>query len=200
MGVDVMSLHIVHYPAAVLRQRAAPVSEVTPEVRAVAARMVELMHEARGIGLAAPQVGLPWRLFVAHVPPTGPDDEPGEEPRVLGELPATATEGPVVYINPRLSGFSRDLVAASEGCLSIPGITGDVRRPSTVTLEALDLEGKPFAVQARGLLARCWQHEFDHLEGVLCIDKFLPPDRRRAAKQLTAMEQAAGHLKAAARG
>ncbi|MCA9292725.1 MAG: peptide deformylase [Phycisphaerales bacterium] len=200
MSVDPAKLQIVHYPSPVLRQKAKPVDTITQEVRAVATRMLELMFEARGIGLAAPQVGLPWRMFVVHVPATDEDDDPDEPPRSPDHVPPTATATPQIYINPKLTGFSRDLVAQSEGCLSIPGITGEVRRPSSVTITALDLQGESITQQATGLLARCWQHEFDHIEGVLCIDKFLPPDKRRAAKHLQAMEEAAGHLGTAARG
>ncbi len=188
MPVEPAKLCIVRYPDPVLRQRAEPIETVTDEVRAVAARMLELMIEAPGIGLAAPQVGLTWRMFVVHVPESHPDDDPDEDNRSPGDDPPTATATPMVYINPMLSGYSRDLVSESEGCLSLPRITGQVRRPSVVTINALDAYGKPFTAQAGGLLARCIQHEFDHIEGVLCIDKFLPPDRRRAAKQLRVME------------
>jgi peptide deformylase len=203
MPVETDRLRIVRYPDPVLRRRADPVPAVTDEVRAVAARMLELMFEARGIGLAAPQVALPWRLFVVHVPASHPDDDDDEQDyRSPDDDPPTTTPEPRIYINPRLIGFSRDLVAASEGCLSIPGVTGEVRRPSIVTIEALDLHGRPFTSTATGLLARCWQHEYDHIDGVLCVDKFLPPDRRKAQKQLQVMEEDAASLsrEAAPRG
>lgn len=200
MSASPASLHIVHYPHPVLRRKADPIQTITDEVQAVAARMLELMFEARGIGLAAPQVALPWRMFVVHVPPNDEDDDPEEPARSPDHVPPTATATPQVYINPTLSGFSRDLVSHSEGCLSIPGVTGEVRRPSAVTITALNLRGERITQHATGLLARCWQHEFDHIEGVLCVDKFLPPDRRRAAKQLRAMEEAASQFGTAARG
>lgn len=119
-------------------------------------------------------------MFVAHVPAN-------EEDRFEGTDPMTATAAPVVYINPVLSEFSRDLVAYEEGCLSLPGIAGDVRRPSAVTIRATGLDGGEFAMRGEGLVARCWQHEMDHLDGVLIIDKMTPGARlrnRAAVKQL----------------
>ena len=105
-------------------------AEIDETVRAVAARMIDLMHEAQGIGLAANQVGLPWRMFVADVPVMDEDETPTEP-----DLP-TATAEPMVFINPTLSEPSRDLVPYDEGCLSLPGINGEVRRPSTITITA----------------------------------------------------------------
>ncbi len=155
-------------------------------VRAVAERMIELMRAAPGIGLAAPQVGLPWRMFVVEV---ATDDEGADPGRDARADPPSATLGPEVYINPLLSGYSRDLVPMSEGCLSLPDIEGEVRRPSGVTIEATGLDGQRFTREGAGLLARVWQHEFDHLDGVLIIDKMTPADRRKnksLVKQLEA--------------
>ena len=184
MPVDADKLRIVNYPAESLRAKTKPVAEITDEVRAVAERMVDLMYQAEGIGLAAPQVGLDWRMFVVDVPPS----EDGE--RSADASPASTTEGPVVYINPTISGFSRDLVPYEEGCLSLPRITGDVRRPSTCTISATGLDGQPFTQTGDGLLARCWQHEFDHLEGVLIIDKFDLATRRSVKNALETLASA----------
>jgi peptide deformylase len=175
MAVDPTSLEIVTYPHPALRAPGREIDAVDDTVRAVAERMVELMFEAEGIGLAAPQVGLPWRLFVAHVPEN--------EDRSLADDPATATPEPVVYINPTLADFSRDLRPFEEGCLSLPNITGEVRRPSEATIHATGLDGRPFTARAQGLLARCWQHEHDHLDGVLIIDRMthLSKAKSRAA-------------------
>ena len=169
MAPDVATLRILHYPAPVLRQRAEEVPEITDSVRAVAARMIELMHEADGVGLAAPQVGLPWRLFVAN------SREEGDADRT--------------YVNPRLVRLDGDLVAAEEGCLSLPGIRAQVRRPESAVIVATDLDGREFQVESASLLARVWQHEYDHLDGVLILDKMSPLDRiatRRAVKELVA--------------
>ncbi len=185
MGVDVGNLRIVSYPASVLRKRAEAVPAVTDEVREVARRMIELMFEAEGVGLAAPQVGLGWRMFVCHVPES---DDPEDE-RSLTSDPVSATRDPMVCINPVLSEPERDLVSYEEGCLSLPDIRGDVRRPSAITLTAQGLDGKRFTLRGYGLLARCWQHEFDHLEGVLILDRMTQPSKiknRQAVRSLEA--------------
>ena len=194
MPVNPDQLAIVKYPAEVLKQRSAPVPEVTDLVRDVARRMIELMHKAEGIGLAANQVGLAWRLFVVDLPPS---DDP-EDGRSLADTPASATDGPRVYINPVFSDPRRDLVAEEEGCLSLPEIRGEVRRPSQITISALGLDGKPFTLRAQGLLARCWQHEMDHLDGVLILDRMTQTSRAKNKNAVRTLEQRAGH--AAARG
>ncbi|MGH7130885.1 MAG: peptide deformylase [Phycisphaerales bacterium] len=185
MAIDPAKLEIVNYPASVLRQRAKPVPKVTDEVRAVAARMIELMFQAEGIGLAGPQVGLSWRLFVVHVPSTAPD---AEEPRSVESDPPTATAKPTVYINPTLSKPEGPLEPMDEGCLSLPDIRGRVLRPELITVTATDLEGRQFTQRAGGLLARCWQHEFDHLEGVLIIDKFSQASRLKNRAKIRDLE------------
>lgn len=185
MPVDPATLHIRKFPDAVLRRRAAEIDAVTDEVRAVAERMVGLMFEAEGIGLAAPQVGLPWRLFVAFVP------EYPEEGRTLGDDPATAQAEPEVFINPVLSNFTGELEPYEEGCLSLPEITGEVRRPTGVTIEATDLAGERFTRRAAGLLARCFQHEYDHLDGVLIIDRMTPMARLKNRARVRDLEKLA---------
>lgn len=191
MPVDPSSLIIVHHPESVLRKRAARIDTVNDEVRAVARRMIDLMHEASGIGLAAPQVGLSWRMFVCHVPAV-------EGERVLGADPVQATASPMVCINPVLADPARDLVPYEEGCLSLPDIRGDVRRPSEITLTAQGLDGTSFTLRAAGLLARCWQHEVDHLDGVLIIDKMSPIHRMRNRQAIKALESGSANATAGA--
>lgn len=172
MPIDSEQLRIVHFPDPVLRQRAEPVPEITDEVRAVASRMLELMHDAKGAGLAAPQVGLSWRLFVTAA---GEEDDQDR-----------------VYVNPVLSGLSGPPEGADEGCLSLPGITAEVRRPTTATITAQDLDGGTFTLTSDEWLARVWQHEFDHLEGTLILDRMTPMSRlatRKAIKELKAAAQ-----------
>ena len=111
--------------------------------------MLETMHEAPGIGLAAPQVGIGKRIIVVHI---------GEE------------DGPYVVVNPVLENFEGEAVA-TEGCLSIPGIVGDVTRALKCTVTGVDRNGRKFRLDADGLVARCFQHEVDHLDGVLITDK-----------------------------
>lgn len=169
MPVDPKSLTLQIYPAPVLRKRAAAIAEITDEVRAVAAKMIEMMRAEEGIGLAAPQAGLSWRMFVVDVPPS--------EDRSADADPPTATRGPVVYINPVLSQPVGVPTPLEEGCLSLPDIRGDVLRPPVITITALDFEGRSFTATGGGLLARCWQHELDHLDGVLIIDRMTQMSR-----------------------
>lgn len=169
MSTVASRLKIVVHPDPVLRQKALPVDRVTDEVRAVARRMIELMHEAPGVGLAAPQVGLSWRLFVAN-----DTREPGNDK---------------VFINPVLSDPTREVEDYEEGCLSLPGVTAHIRRPKGVTIDAVGLDGKPFRIISDDFAARVWQHEYDHLDGVMILDRMTPIDRmanRRAIKELEA--------------
>lgn len=184
MPVDAKSLLLQIYPAEVLRRKAEPVAKVNAEVRAVAERMIEIMREVEGIGLAAPQVGLSWRLFVADVPPD-------EEDRTPDSDPPTATRGPVVYVNPRLSVPTGAPEPAEEGCLSLPRIRGDVYRPPIITITATDLKGEEFTQTGAGLLARCWQHEVDHLDGVLIIDRMTQLSRLKNRVTLKGLEKSA---------
>lgn len=176
------------YPDPILRQKAHAIEEVTDEVRAVAARLIELMHEADGIGLAAPQAGLPWRMFVAYVPAIAEFD------RHLGDDPMTAHAEPQVYINPSILSMEGDLEPYEEGCLSLPEIHGDVRRPPIVTIEATNLDGERFRERSQGLLARCMLHENDHLDGVLIIDRMTPMSRLKNRSRLKDLEKQAAIL------
>lgn len=167
MTADPEKLEIVLYPHPALRGVAEPVGEIDDSIRAIVKKMIELMHEAPGVGLAAPQVGLPLRMFVAN--PTG---EQGDDR---------------VYINPQLVNPQGPNAPREEGCLSLPGINVEVRRPSAITIRATDEQGQPFEDSADDLLARIWQHEYDHLQGVLIIDNMSMIDRmanRRAIREL----------------
>ena len=169
MAVDPSTLRILHHPRPVLRRKAQPVEAVDDQVRAVAERMIELMHGAPGVGLAAPQVGLSWRMFVAN--PTG---EAGDDQ---------------VFINPRFVSLSADTEASEEGCLSLPEVQVEVMRPRAATIAATGPDGAEFQRSAEGFAARVWQHEFDHLEGVLILDRMSRLDRlanRRAIADLEA--------------
>jgi len=170
MAVDVEHLQIVHYPDSSLRRKAEPIAEVTDEVRAVAAKMLALMREHRGVGLAGPQVGLPWRLFVAN--PTGHADDDR------------------VYINPVLREPTRYTDRAEEGCLSIPDVRGPITRPVGITIEAIDERGEPFTDTSEDLPARIWQHETDHLDGVLILDRMTPGDLRVNRRAIESLEAA----------
>lgn len=184
MSVDPLSLFIQIYPAPILRERANEV-DPTPEVRAVAHRMVDLMRGADGIGLAATQVGLPWRLFVAELP-----DDPDEGFSAAAD-PSTATGPPVVYLNPVVERSTGAPALYEEGCLSLPGIRGELPRPPEVEMSWTDLEGQRHTARAAGLLARCWQHELDHLDGVLIIDRMTQMARMKVRAAVKALEKSA---------
>jgi peptide deformylase len=147
--VTVRVLHVLGSP--VLRQRAPEVARVDDGVRLLVDDLFETMQAAKGVGLAAPQVGVSQRVAVVDV---GEDFGP-----------------PLVLINPRIVESSAELETAEEGCLSIPDIFGDVERPLSVVLEALDRDGKPYRVSATGYRARAIQHEIDHLDGILFLDR-----------------------------
>lgn len=169
MPVDVEKLRIVLYPHPALRTKAKPVEAITDEVRLVAGRMLELMHDAPGVGLAAPQVGLSWRLFVAGPGGEGKDDR--------------------VFINPVLIDPSREVEDYEEGCLSLPEITGQIRRPIRISVEATDLDGQRFRLTSDQLPARVWQHETDHLDAILIIDRMAPMDRMANQKAVRELEK-----------
>jgi peptide deformylase len=155
-------LKVRRYGDPVLRRRAAPVESVTPEIRRLAADMVDTMYDEVGIGLAAPQVGISMRLMVVG-------DEEGRGVQVLVNPAITAQGG---------------TVTAEEGCLSLPGIFAHVTRSEWVTLQAQDLEGQLVSMTARGLRARVFQHELDHLDGVLFIDRLEPVLRDRIKRRI----------------
>jgi peptide deformylase len=185
MPIVPSNLSIVHYPADVLRKKAAPVAKVTDEVRAVAERMLEIMRQEEGIGLAAPQVGLSWRLFVVDIP--------SNENHRADATPPEATIGPQVYINPVLSQPQGAPCRLEEGCLSLPDIRGEVLRPPIITITATGLDGQSFTTTAAGLLARCWQHEMDHLDGVLILDRMTQMSRIKNRAAIRDLERDAAH-------
>jgi peptide deformylase len=172
MSVDPDRLKILIYPDPALREKGQPVDPADETVHAVARRMLQLMHEADGVGLAAPQVGLPWRLFVTNGRDIDPEDR--------------------VFINPQLNPGRGQMVTEEEGCLSLPGINVQVRRADHVDITAHGLNGEPLSLSADGFLTRIWQHENDHLDGVLIIDRMSPMDRLATRKALKGLKMAAG--------
>jgi peptide deformylase len=156
---------IVFHPAAVLRQKAKPVAKVDGFVVELVRDMHRLAKEYDGIGLAAPQVGESLRVFVTCA--------------LYGE-PERA------FINPRIE-LSGAIVGDDEGCLSLPEIRAEIMRPPVARITALDIEGNEFTLEREGIWARVWQHEYDHLEGVMIIDRMRPLDKlanRRALRDL----------------
>jgi peptide deformylase len=155
-------LKVRKYGDPVLRRRAAEVTDVTPDLHKTIADMIETMYDEAGIGLAAPQVGISLRLMVV-----------GHDGR----------SAPRALINPVLAGRGGELTA-EEGCLSIPGVFAQVTRSEWVDLEAEDVDGRPVKIHGKGLLARVLQHEMDHLDGVLFIDRLDPVTRDRIKRRI----------------
>jgi peptide deformylase len=149
------------YGDPILRRKAMHVQEVTPELRRLISDMVETMFHQVGIGLAAPQVGIPYRLLVM-------DDGKG---------------GARALVNPVITQRSGSVVD-EEGCLSLPGIYADVERSKSVTIEATDEDEQPVNIEATGMQARVIQHEMDHLDGILFIDHLSPVARDRIKQKI----------------
>jgi peptide deformylase len=161
-------LKIINYPDPRLKKRSVEVTAFDDRLRALAARMFELMRAEKGVGLAAPQVGENIRLFVMNA--TG---EPGDDR---------------VYVNPILSDPDGE-EEAEEGCLSLPEIRADILRSKSMRIDAQDLEGKPFQEVRDGFVARVWQHETDHLNGTLILDRMGPVAKMAARRFLKDLEE-----------
>ncbi len=159
-----MSLLTIITPSnPILRRKARPIADPrTPEIQRLIDDMIETMRDAPGVGLAAPQVAEPIRLAVIEYAPDPEDLPEGVEP------PAAKL---YVIVNPEITGRSEEMVDGAEGCLSIPGYAGMVMRHNAVTIKALNRQGRPIRIKAEGWLARIFQHEIDHLDGVLFIDR-----------------------------
>lgn len=162
-----MAIRQIHFLGnEVLRVPGEAISEFDDKLRALVNDMFETMYHAEGIGLAAPQIGISLRLCVLDVQ----DDEGSDA-------------GRLALVNPEVVRASRQTDKATEGCLSIPGLEEFVTRPARVTVRATDPTGEPIEVEADGLLARALQHELDHLDGLLFIDRVSPLKRRMLLKK-----------------
>ncbi len=166
--MDLDRLRIIKYPDPRLRKRSDPVSEITPDLPDLTARMFELMYEVRGLGLAAAQVGINLRFFVTN--------HTGEE----------ADER--VYINPEFLDLS-GTTERDEGCLSLPELYVPLKRAQRCRIRAMDLQGNAFEEEAEDLLARAWQHEIDHIDGRLIIDYMTPTQKIANRRLLKKLEQ-----------
>jgi peptide deformylase len=162
-----MKLPIVAYGDPILRKKAEEIDEDYPNLKELISDMFETMYAARGVGLAAPQIGLPIRLFVIDASPFAEDDEEDEGDPTLKDFKK-------VLINPIIIEEKGDKWGFSEGCLSIPDINEEVMRPSHVVINYLDEDFEEHEVELSGLAARVVQHEYDHIEGKLFIDKLSP--------------------------
>ena len=159
-----MSLPICNYGNPILRKKAVEVTEITGQIHELAKDMLETMYEERGVGLAAEQVGRTERMFVIDIPPESDLDDAGQR-----ENPEITM--PMVLINPKVTGHTEDVQVGPEGCLSFPDIFANVERWYEIDAEYMDLEGHIQKIPAKGLLSRAIQHELDHLDGILLVDR-----------------------------
>lgn len=154
---------VVKFGDPVLKSKASPVTEFGPELRAEVERMIAIMRDGLGVGLAATQLGALRRLLVFQA---GPDNEP------------------TALVNPEIEWMSEEAAVAEEGCLSLPRVSMDVERPLHVTVRGRDVEGEPIEIDASGLEARVLQHEIDHLDGILILDRTTREQRKGALRAL----------------
>ncbi len=160
---------LVYADNPILRRKSRRVQQVTPALRALIDDMIETMRAANGIGLAAVQIGVPERVIVVELPVETEDDDEDEADARPKQL--------YVLINPEIRRASAEMEEGVEGCLSVPGWAGEVPRHMAVTVRGLDAKGKPLRLKAEGLLARVLQHEIDHCEGILFIDRIEDPEK-----------------------
>ena len=163
-------MEIIKYPHPTLRYRSKPLKRIDSALRETVAEMFQLMYEAQGIGLAANQVDLPYRLFVLNV----------HEERLK--------DHEMVFINPVIS-KPKDPDEKEEGCLSLPGVYAQVRRPASIHVTALNLAGEPIEGEFSGLLARAIQHETDHLDGILFIDRLVDLTKKQLQDDLNRFQK-----------
>ncbi len=165
--IDIEKCRITHYPAQVLAGRARPVEKIDDNIRQLVEKMTDIMLENKGVGLAAPQAGVPLRLFIISLEQT--------------------KENVKVYINPTVTPTG-ELDSTEEGCLSVPGVVTKVRRYEKCKVTATDLDGNEFIEEAEGLLSRVLQHEYDHIEGLTIVNRMGQTARIVHRKQLKALQ------------
>jgi peptide deformylase len=166
--IDVQKCRITHYPAEVLAGRAKPVEKIDDNIRQLVQKMTDIMLENKGIGLAAPQAGVPLRLFIISLNGT--------------------RENVRAYVNPKITP-SGEFDAIEEGCLSVPGVHTKVRRYKKCAVTATDLNGREFTDEAEGLYARALQHEFDHIEGTTIVNRMGQVAKIAHRRQLKKLEE-----------
>jgi peptide deformylase len=155
--------HVIKFGDPVLKSKASPIANFNPELRSEVERMIEIMRDGLGIGLAATQLGVLRRLLVFQA---GPESEPA------------------ALINPEVEWLSEEMAVAEEGCLSLPKVSMDVERPLYARFSGRDVEGERIVIEAAGLEARVLQHEIDHLDGILILDRTIREQRKAALRAL----------------
>src|SRR3989338_578992 len=180
-----MILPIVHYGHPVLRQKGAEIRSISKSIQKLAKDMIETMHAANGVGLAAQQVGQALQLTVLDVTGT---DRPSQLFLGVREITLSSMM-PLVLINPQMTRKEGEEIG-SEGCLSFPGIGGDILRAGTVHISSIGLDGNPLQFTATGLLSRAIQHELDHLNGIRFIDRMATELRKTLDPEIKSIEKA----------
>ncbi|RMD83233.1 MAG: peptide deformylase [Lentisphaerae bacterium] len=175
-------LPVSHYGAPELRRPSRAVERIDDTIRHFIACMIETMYAENGIGLAAPQVGVNLQIVTIHIPESMQTEHPSAsftpQDKIIYE------QMPLALINPVISNPSTQTDIMEEGCLSLPGLAGNVRRSLTITIEYTDLDNVTHSYTCTGMLARCLQHEIDHLNATLYIDRMDPEERRRLEPKL----------------
>jgi peptide deformylase len=169
MTINIEKCRITHYPARVLAKRAEPIDKIDDNIRKLVEKMIAIMLENKGVGLAAPQVGVPLRIFIISL------DANRDSVRV--------------YINPTVTPASDQLQPTDEGCLSVPGVYTRIRRYKKCTVTATDLNGRQFTEEAEGLHARALQHEYDHIEGLTIVNRMGQAAKIAHRKQLKKLRE-----------
>ena len=180
-----MKLPIVKYGNAILRAKGKPIEHVDERIRSLVADMLETMHAANGIGLAAQQVGAALQLTVLDV--SHVEDRPSTM-KLNGREVDPAGEMPLILLNPKIQ-LDEEVASGNEGCLSFPDITAEIDRAISVEVEALTLDGEMVRIEAAGLLARALQHEVDHLNGILFIDRMSSATKATLASRLKRLQK-----------
>jgi peptide deformylase len=180
-----MRLSILQYGDPILRAKGKRIDQIDDRIRELAANMLETMHEANGVGLAAQQVGEALQLTVLDV--SQAEDRPSTL-RFNGSDVDPNTHMPLILINPQIA-LGNETESGTEGCLSFPEITGEIERAQSVTVRAENLEGAPIEIEASGLLARALQHEIDHLNGILFIDRLSSAAKASLSSRLKRLQK-----------
>jgi peptide deformylase len=167
--IDIEKCRITHYPAGVLGKKAQPVEQIDDNIRRFVEKMYDIMRANKGVGLAAPQVGVPLRLFIISLD--------------------GSRENVKVFINPTVTPDG-DLDTIEEGCLSVPGIYTKIRRYKKAKVTATDLDGNEFTEEAEGLYARALQHEYDHIEGMTIVNRMGQAAKIAHRRRLKALQEA----------